>query len=93
MVNAREDAAFPDPRVAGLVADMGIVVHRCNADREALAMKLPLVANLVLLGFASSRPGFPFAYAEVCEATAALSGPHRTTNLEALERGRALSGP
>ena len=93
VVNAREDAAFPDPRVAGLVADMGIVVHRCNADREALAMKLPLVANLVLLGFASSRPGFPFAYAEVREATAALSGPHRTTNLEALERGRALSGP
>ena len=40
-----------------------------------------------------SAEQFPFAYDEVREATAALSGPHRATNLEALERGRALSGP
>ncbi len=93
VVNARDDAVFPDSRVAELVAAMGIVVHRCNADREALAMKLPLVANLVLLGFAASQPHFPFAYDEVADATAAISGPHRASNLEALQRGRALYAP
>lgn len=90
VVNAKNAQAFPDSRVAGLIEEMGIVVHRCDADSVALAMKLPLVANLVLLGFASSRPGFPFAYDEVRDATAALSGPHQATNLDALERGRRL---
>lgn len=90
VVNARDARAFPDNRVASLIADMGIAVHCCNADREALAMKLPLVANLVLLGFATRQPNFPFTYDEVREATEALSGTHKPTNLEAIERGRQL---
>ena len=91
VVNAANAQDFPDPRLAGLVAEMGIVVHACNADAVALELKQPLVANLVLLGYGASRPDFPFAYEELREATAALSGPkHRATNLKALELGRAL---
>jgi indolepyruvate ferredoxin oxidoreductase beta subunit len=91
VVNASAAQAFPDARVAPLLADMGIIVHSCNADAVALDMKLPLVANLVLLGFGASREEFPFDYEEVVAATEALSAPkHRSVNLEALERGRML---
>ncbi|MCK9382660.1 MAG: 2-oxoacid:acceptor oxidoreductase family protein [Sulfuritalea sp.] len=91
VVNAPDAQAFPDRRVAELLDEMGVVVHSCNADAVALRMKTPMVANLVLLGFGSSREHFPFTYEEVCEATAALSGPsQRAVNLAALEYGRAL---
>jgi len=91
VVNAADATAFPDPRVAGQIAAMGVVVHSCNADAVALDLKQPLVANLVLLGYGASRPDFPFTYEELRESTAALSGAaHRAMNLEALERGHAL---
>ncbi len=91
VVNAANAQGFLDPRLAGLVAEMGIVVHACNADAVALELKQPLVANLVLLGYGASRKNFPFGYDELRESTAALSADaHRATNLAALERGRAL---
>jgi indolepyruvate ferredoxin oxidoreductase beta subunit len=91
VVNARDARAFPDRRVAELLIEMGVSVHICDADAVALQMDRPLVANLVLLGFGSSREHFPFTYDEVCAATAALSGAaSRDVNLEALKRGRAL---
>jgi len=91
VVNAPDAHAFPDYRLAGLLDEMEVVVHTCNADAVALQMKYPMVANLVLLGFGSSREHFPFTYEEVRESTAALSGPaQREVNIEALERGRAL---
>jgi indolepyruvate ferredoxin oxidoreductase, beta subunit len=91
VVNAPNAQAFPDRRVAGLLSEMGVTVHTCNADAVALEMNNPLVANLVLLGFASSREHFPFTYEEVREATEALSGAaRRGVNLDALKRGRAL---
>jgi len=91
VVNAPHARAFPDERLAGLIEEMGIVVHSCNADDVALDMQQPLVANLVLLGYGASRQDFPFSYEELRDSTAALSSPkHRATNLEALERGRAL---
>jgi len=91
VVNAPDAQAFPDRRVAGLLSEMGVTVHTCNADAVALQMNNPLVANLVLLGFGSSREHFPFTFEEVREATGALSGTaHRTAKLDALERGRSL---
>jgi len=91
VVNVPDAQAFPDRRVAGLLSEMGVTVHTCNADAVALQMNNPLVANLVLLGFGSSREHFPFTYEEVRAATGALSGPaQRSANLDALERGRAL---
>jgi indolepyruvate ferredoxin oxidoreductase, beta subunit len=91
VVNAPDAQAFPDRRVAGLLSEMGVTVYTCNADAVALEMNNPLVANLVLLGFGSSREHFPFSYEEVREATEAVSGAaHRGINLDALERGRAL---
>jgi indolepyruvate ferredoxin oxidoreductase, beta subunit len=91
VVNAPSAQAFPDGRVADLLSEMGVTIHACNADAMALKMNNPLVANLVLLGFGSSREHFPFSYEEVRDATEALSGPkNRTANLDALERGRSL---
>ncbi|MGD1212910.1 MAG: 2-oxoacid:acceptor oxidoreductase family protein [Candidatus Acidiferrales bacterium] len=91
VVNAPSALAFPDQRVAGLLREMGVAIHTCEADGEALKMNNPLVANLVLLGFASSQEDFPFSYDEVRDATKTLSGTaHRQVNLEALERGRSL---
>ena len=91
VVNAPNAQAFPDRRVADLLSEMGVTVYTCNADAVALQMNNPLVANLVLLGFASSRAGFPFTYEEVREATEAVSvAARRSVNLDALERGRAL---
>ena len=91
VVNAPDAQAFPDRRVAALLREMGVSVHTCNADAVALRMETPLVANLVLLGFGSSREGFPFTYEEARAATEALSGAaNLSVNLDALERGRAL---
>ena len=91
VVNAPDAQGFPDRRVADLLIEMGVTVHTCNADAVALQMDNPLVANLVLLGFGSSREHFPFTFEEVREATEALSGAaHRGVNLDALKRGRAL---
>lgn len=88
VVNAAPAQAFPDQRVAQLLRDMGVRVHVCDADAVALEMGSPLVANLVLLGFASGREGFPFSYDEAREATDAVSNPaHRAVNQEALRRG------
>ncbi len=91
VVNAPDGQAFPDRRVAELLREMQVTVHTCDADAVALRMHSPLMANLVLLGFASSQPDFLFTYAEVRQATEALSGAtQRSANLEALEHGRAL---
>ncbi len=91
VVNVPDAEEFPDRRVADLLIKMGVSVHTCNADAVALQMDNPLVANLVLLGFGSSREHFPFTYEEVCEATEVLSGAaSRGVNLDALNRGRAL---
>ena len=91
VVNVPTASAFPDPRVAELLADMGVIVLTCNADAIAMEMRQPLVANLVLLGFGAAHPGFPFRYEEIRTATESLSSQaHLETNLEALERGHML---
>lgn len=91
VVNAPDAGSFPDQRVADLLSEMGVTVHVCNADAVALGMHEPLVANLVLLGFGSSREHFPFSYAEVCASTETVSSAARlAVNLDALRRGRAL---
>ena len=91
VVNAPNAQAFPDQRLAALLHEMQVSVHRCDADAIALSMHKPMMANLVLLGFGASQSDFPFTYADVVEATEALSSPaQRSANLEALERGRAL---
>ncbi|MCX7149572.1 MAG: 2-oxoacid:acceptor oxidoreductase family protein [Rhodocyclales bacterium] len=91
VVNAPNPQAFPDRRVADLLEEMGVVIHTCDAAAVALQMNHPMAANLVLLGFGSSREHFPFTYDDAREAIEALSGPaQRAVNLDALERGRWL---
>ena len=91
VVNVPRGQVVPDHRVAELLSEMQVSVHTCDADAAALRLHSPMMANLVLLGFGSSQRDFPFTYTEVREATEALSGAaRRSSNLEALECGRAL---
>lgn len=91
VVNAPAEEDFPDPRVAPLLTRLGVRVHTCPADRLALEMGSPLVANLVVLGFASSLQGFTFPFEEVLATVDSISPPvHRSANREALQRGRNL---
>ena len=91
VVNAPNPESFPDPRVAALLDEMGVIVHICNADAVALRMNQPMMSNLVLIGFGTGREHFPFTYDDARQAVETLSrSAQRTLNLEALERGRAL---
>lgn len=91
VVSAPSAGAFPDPRVAGALRDLGVELHSCSADAAALDLGSVLSANLVLMGFAAALPSFPFTYDETRQAVEAVSSPaHRPANLGALERGRAL---
>ena len=86
VVNAPDGQAFPERRVADLLAEMRVTIYTCNADAVALRMHNPMVANLVLLGYGSRQPQFPFTFEEARLATEALSGPaQRALNLAALE--------
>jgi len=92
VVNAPGAEDFPDPRLAEVVRSSGIRLHACPADATAMEMGNPLVANLVLLGFAASLPEVPFPFGEVHDVVDGISPPsHRPTNLQALERGRHLA--
>lgn len=91
VVNVPARQPFPDPRVAAVLDELGVIVHTCDADAVALAMKQPMMANLVLIGFGTTRKDFPFTYDDARAAIEALSGPAQlVANLDALERGRAL---
>lgn len=88
-----ERADFMAPAVKRWVSEQGIAVQVFDADRVALDLGAPVVANLVLIGSALSHPQAPFAYTEIRETVARLSSSRfRSVNLEALERGyRGLS--
>ena len=91
VVSAPNAAAFPDPRVAPVLRGMGIELHSCAADAAALELGSVLSANLLVLGFGSALPAFPFSFEEVRTAVEALSSPaHRAANLGAMDRGREL---
>ena len=93
VVNAGAAQAFPDQRIGALLRDRGVTIHTCDADGAALAMKRPMAANLVLLGFAASGGDLPFSFDEIRDAALALGGAaHRQANLDALESGRRLQG-
>ena len=82
---------FPDPRVEGLLSDMGIAVHTAMADAEALKMGNIRAVNLMLLGFATGLGAFPFTSAEMEEAVSQASPPgQRTFNKEVFLRGADL---
>jgi indolepyruvate ferredoxin oxidoreductase beta subunit len=94
VVNAPGPEDFPDPRLSEVLHAAGIRVYACPADATAMEMGNPLVANLVLLGFAASLPDFPFPFDEVRDVVDGISpAPHRTANLQALEQGRRFAKP
>ncbi len=89
VVNASGERPFPDPLVAPLLQKAGVTVSVVDADRIALGMDAPLLANLIVLGHATTVEGFPFTFDEICAAMEAVSAPAlRERNRRALERGR-----
>lgn len=82
---------FPGEKIAGELKRMGVELHGCAADEAALNSGNIRAANLFLVGFGSSLPGFPFTFEELRDALDALSAPRqKRANLEALELGRSL---
>lgn len=91
VVNAANIGIFPDARVADQLAQLNVEVHVCPADKVALELKSPMLANLVLLGFCVARDSIPFSIDELREVTAAMSSrQHRELNLAALARGHSM---
>ena len=68
------------------LAERDVRIHSLDADR--LARKSPQVANVVLVGFATSRRALSLPAASLSATLEAISPtPLRALNLEALDRG------
>lgn len=91
-VNAR-DGRFPTPETGAELARRGIQPYSIDADRLAMNLGAPNLANVVLLGLVTSHATFPFDEAEIREAIRAIS-PVRyyDLNLRALAAGQQVAG-
>ncbi len=84
--SARGD--FWDEGVKGYLTKNGIATHSHPADEVALGLGSARSANLVLIGYALSVPGLPFAPGEVRETIERITPPRfREPNLGAFEAG------
>jgi indolepyruvate ferredoxin oxidoreductase beta subunit len=82
------DEDFMDPRIRTYLKERGIGVYVLGADAIARELGSPLSSNLVLVGFSSAHPSFPFQYEDLRETVKTISPSElRETNLAALERG------
>lgn len=91
LVSVGEGKPFPGERVSGELNKMGVELHGCAADEEALKRGNIRAANLYLVGFGTGVKGFPFTFEELRDALEAMSSPsQKKANLDALEAGRKL---
>jgi indolepyruvate ferredoxin oxidoreductase beta subunit len=79
--------------ITKILEQLGITLKLLNADKIAQMLKAPLVSNLVLLGFASKYPRFPFQLEQLLKTTERISPKRfRDINIKALKQGFAAEG-
>jgi indolepyruvate ferredoxin oxidoreductase beta subunit len=82
------DEDFMEPHIGTYLGERGIKVYVLGADATARELGSPLSSNLVLIGFSSAHPSFPFQYEELRETVRTIGPPgFREANLAVLERG------
>lgn len=86
------DGRFPPDALKGYVADRDLTCAAADANRVALELGAPGIANMALLGFAAAKGALPFRLEQLADAAASLSREHlRALNREALYRGSQLA--
>jgi indolepyruvate ferredoxin oxidoreductase beta subunit len=86
-INA-SDEGFMDPHIKKYLGERGVGIYVIAADAIAQELRSPLSSNLVLIGFSSAHPSFPFHYGDLRRIVGDVSPPQfRKTNLTVLERG------
>lgn len=82
------DEGFMDPRIQAYLRERGVGIYVLGADAIARELGSLLSSNLILMGFSSAHPSFPFLYEDLRETVRSM-GPSgfRETNLAVLERG------
>ena len=69
----------------------GIRVHWLPASQTAIDLGSVTVANVVLIGFASAHPTFPFPEQSLQETLSEAPPRSRNLNLQALDMGREIA--
>ncbi len=82
------DEGFMDPHIRRYLGQRGVGIYVIAADGIAQELGSPLSSNLVVIGFSSAHPSFPFHYGDLRRIVRDVSPPQfRKTNLAVLERG------
>ncbi len=85
---------FPSPEIAARLSERNITVYTLNADAVASELGSPALANVVLLGFASGHPGFPWPHEAIVGAVKRVGKVTlRRANERALAQGYAAFSP
>jgi indolepyruvate ferredoxin oxidoreductase beta subunit len=82
------DEGFMEAQISTYLRERGAGVYVLAADAIARELGSPLSSNLVLIGFSSAHPSFPFQYDDLKETVRTVSPSRfREANLVVLERG------
>ena len=82
------DEGFMEAQIGTYLRERGVGVYVLLADAIARKLGSPLSSNLVLIGFSSAHPSFPFQYDDLRETVRTVSPSRfREANLAVLERG------
>ncbi len=82
------DEGLMDPGIRTYLEKRRIGIYVVPADAIAQELGSPLSSNLVLIGFSSAHPSFPFEYEDLRQTVKTMSPSRfREMNLAVLERG------
>ncbi len=81
----------PGSEVERRLESRGIHVHWLPASQTAIELGSVTVANVVLIGFASAHPSFPFPEQSLQETLREASTRGSALNLKALDKGREIA--
>jgi indolepyruvate ferredoxin oxidoreductase beta subunit len=82
------DPGDMNPEIMTYLKEKGIETYVVGADQLARGMGAPQSANIALLGFATSHPGFPFPYDRLRDAVERVTPARfREASLRIFEKG------